>query len=115
NDLPLITRSVTDLAYLTPGVTEVAAGHQNDTPNNFVSNGGRNATADMLLDGVSTTNFEQNSGIQVPTYTPSVDAVDQSTVQQSNFSAEYGFSGGTSVNMVTRSGTNQFHGSLYEF
>ena len=115
NDLPLISRSVTDLAFLTPGVTEVDTPCQGCTANNFVSNGGRNATADMLLDGVTTTNFEQNSGIQAPTYTPSVDAVEEFTVQQTNFSAEYGFSGGTIVNMVTRSGTNQFHGSLYEF
>lgn len=115
NDLPLITRSVTDLAYLTPGIVEGATGTKGDAANNFISNGGRNATADMLLDGVTVTNFEQNSGIQVPTYTPSVDAVEEFTVQQTNFSAEYGFSGGTIVNMVTRSGTNQFHGSAYEF
>ena len=115
NDLPLISRSVTDLAYLTPGITEADAGCQGCSQNNFISNGGRNATADMLLDGVTVTNFEQNSGIQVPTYTPSVDAVEEFTVQQTNFSAEYGFSGGTIVNMVTRSGSNQFHGSLYEF
>jgi len=115
NDLPLISRSVTDLAYLTPGITEADAGCQSCSQNNFVSNGGRNATADMLLDGVTVTNFEQNSGIQVPTYTPSVDAVEEFTVQQTNFSAEYGFSGGTIVNMVTRSGSNQFHGSAYEF
>jgi hypothetical protein len=44
-----------------------------------------------------------------------VDAVEEFTVQQTNFSAEYGFSGGTIVNMVTRSGSNQFHGSAYEF
>ncbi len=115
NDLPLISRSVTDLAFLTPGITEVDTSCQGCTANNFISNGGRNATSDMLLDGVTVTNFEQNSGIQVPTYTPSVDAVEEFTVQQTNFSAEYGFSGGTIVNMVTRSGTNQFHGSAYEF
>src|SRR6266852_2386871 len=115
NDLPLISRSVTDLAYLTPGITEADANCQSCSQNNFISNGGRNATADMLLDGVTVTNFEQNSGIQVPTYTPSVDAVEEFTVQQTNFSAEYGFSGGTIVNMVTRSGSNQIHGSLYEF
>jgi carboxypeptidase family protein/TonB-dependent receptor-like protein len=115
NDLPLISRSVTDLAYLTPGVTEVDTSCPSCAANNFISNGSRNATADMLLDGVSVTNFEQNSGIQTPTYTPSVDAVEEFTVQQTNFSAEYGFSGGSIVNMVTRSGTNQFHGSLYEF
>lgn len=115
NDLPLVSRSVMDLAYLTPGVTDVDSSCRGCTANNFISNGGRNATADLLMDGVSTTNFEQNSGIQVPTYTPSVDAVEEFTVQQTNFSAEYGFSGGTIVNLVTRSGTNQFHGSAYEF
>ncbi|HXA07628.1 MAG TPA: TonB-dependent receptor, partial [Bryobacteraceae bacterium] len=115
NDLPLVSRSVTDLAFLTPGITEVDTSCQGCTANNFISNGGRNATADMLLDGVTVTNFEQNSGIQVPTYTPSVDAVEEFTVQQTNFGAEYGFSGGTIINMVTRSGTNQFHGSAYEF
>ena len=49
------------------------------------------------------------------TYTPSVEAVQEFKVQQTNFSAEYGFSGGSIVNMVTQSGTNKFHGSLYDF
>ena len=115
NDLPLVSRSVTDLAFLTPGITEVDSACAGCTANNFVSNGSRNATADMLMDGVSTTNFEQNSGIQVPTYTPSVDAVEEFVVEQTNFSAEYGFSGATIVNMVTRSGTNNLHGSAYDF
>ena len=115
NDLPLVGRNVLDLAYLTPGITEVDTECQGCMANNFISNGSRNATADILLDGVSSTNFEQNSGILAPTYTPSVDAVEEFNVQQSNFSAEYGFSGATVVNVVTRSGTNQFHGTLYEF
>jgi len=51
----------------------------------------------------------------MPLYTPSVDAVQEFRVQQSNFSAEIGFSGATVVNVVTRSGTNNLHGSLYEF
>jgi hypothetical protein len=115
NDLPLLGRGVFDLAFLTPGVTQVDTACQGCTANNFISNGSRNATADVLMDGVTTTNFEQNSGIQVPTYTPSVDAVEEFKVQQSNFSAEFGFSGATLLNLITRSGTNQFHGSLYEF
>jgi hypothetical protein len=115
NDLPLVGRSVLDLAYLTPGITEVDTDCQGCMANNFVSNGSRNATADILLDGVSSTNFEQNSGILAPTYIPSVDAVEEFKVQQSNFSAEFGFTGATVINVVTRSGTNQFHGSLYEF
>lgn len=115
NDLPLVGRSVLDLAYLTPGITEVDNDCRGCMANNFTSNGSRNATADILLDGVSSTNFEQNSGILAPTYTPSVDAVEEFKVQQSNFSAEFGFSGATLINVITRSGTNKFHGSLYEF
>ena len=115
NDLPLVGRSVLDLAFLSPGITEVDNTCRGCMANNFTSNGSRNATADVLLDGVSSTNFEQNSGILAPTYTPSVDAVEEFKVQQSNFSAEYGFTGATLINVITRSGTNRFHGSLYEF
>ena len=115
NDLPLVSRSITDLVVLTPGVTEVDNTCNLCTANNFISNGSRNATSDVLMDGVTTTNFEQNSGILYPLYTPSVDAVEEFVVQESNFSAEYGFTGATVVNMVIRSGTNQFHGSGYDF
>jgi hypothetical protein len=116
NDLPLVGRSVFDLAYLSPGIHQVSGGVTGGgIANNFISNGGRNATADILIDGVTTTNIEQESGIQIPLYTPSVDAVQEFKVQQSNFSAEIGFSGATVINMVTRSGTNSFHGSAYEF
>jgi len=115
NDLPLVDRDFADLAFLSPGITEVDTQCTGCMVNNFISNGSRNATSDILLDGVSATNFEQNSGILAPTYTPSVDSVEEFKVQQSNFSAEYGFSGATVVNVVTRSGTNKFHGSVYDF
>ncbi len=118
NNLPLIGRQVFDLAFLAPGVTPAtgaAYGAGSSAGNNFVSNGSRNAEADILIDGVSTTNYEQNSGFVVPLFTPSVDAVQEFRVEQTNFSAEYGFTGGTVINVVTRSGTNQFHGSVYEF
>jgi len=115
NDLPLISRNFTDLNFLAPGITEVDTQCPGCTVQNFISNGSRNSTADVLLDGVTASNFEQNSGVLSATYTPSVDAVEEFKVQQSNFSAEYGFSGATIVNVVTRSGTNAFRGSVYEF
>ncbi|MEW5979757.1 MAG: TonB-dependent receptor [Acidobacteriota bacterium] len=113
NDLPLLGRSVLDLAYLAPGVTPPTA-CATCLANNFISNGGRNATADVLLDGVSSVAYETNGALE-PLYTPSVDSVQEFKVQQSNFSAEVGFSGSTVVNVVTRSGNNQLHGSAYEF
>jgi hypothetical protein len=117
NDLPLIGRSALDLAYLAPGVSQSigSAYGPAQTANNFVSEGSRNAQADIVLDGVTTTNYDQNSGFVDPLYVPSVDAIQEFKVQQTNFSAEFGFTGGTVVNVVTRSGSNQFHGSLYEF
>ena len=116
NDLPLIDREVIELVNLAPGVTEMD--DQCDvtcTGTNFVSNGSRGAQADILTDGASVTNSEPNGGITAATYLPSPEAVEEFKVEQTNFSAEYGFSGSSVVNMITRSGTNKFHGSGYDF
>jgi len=116
NDLPLIDRNVVALTSLAPGVT--AMDDQCDatcTGTNFVSNGSRGSTADILTDGASVTNSEPNGGITAATYLPSPEAVEEFKVEQTNFSAEYGFSGASVVNMITRSGTNSFHGSAYDF
>lgn len=116
NNLPLIDRNVVELTSLAPGVTEMD--EQCDvtcTGTNFVSNGSRGSTSDILSDGASVTNSEPNGGITQATYLPSPEAVDEFKVEQTNFSAEYGFSGASVVNMITRSGTNSFHGSVYDF
>ena len=118
NDLPLVGRNVFDLTYLAPGVSNATGktfSADNVYANNFVSQGTRNAQSDVLLDGVSTTNYEQNTGFVLPLYQPPVDAVQEFKVQQTNFSAEYGFTGAVVTNVVMRSGTNNFHGGLYEF
>jgi len=117
NDLPLTTRSIFNLAQLAPGVTQPAgnAFGLNQGATNFISNGGRNSTADILIDGVSQTNNENNSGVSTALYTPSVDAVQEFNVQQNTYSADVGFGGSTVINVVTKSGSNQFRGSLFEF
>ena len=117
NDLPLIDRNILALTSLAPGVTEMGdqCGQVDCLSTNFVSNGSRGASADFLLDGASATNSEPNGGITSVTYLPSPEAVEEFKVQQTNFSAEYGFSGASVVNIVSRSGTNKFHGSVYEF
>jgi hypothetical protein len=116
NDLPLIDREVVNLTSLAPGVTEMDEQCGTDcTGTNFVSNGSRGSTSDILIDGVSVTNSEPNGGITAATYLPSPEAVEEFKVQQTNFSSEYGFSGGSVVNMLLRSGSNSFHGSVYDF
>src|ERR1700736_5219603 len=116
NDLPLIDRNIESLTSLAPGVTEMD--DQCPEPwlgTTFVSNGSRGASADILLDGASVTNAEPNGGVTSVTYLPSPEAVEEFKVHQTNFSAEYGFSGASVVNVNGRSGTNKFHGSVYEF
>jgi len=117
NDLPLTSRSVYNLAQMAPGTSQPAGGSfgLNASSVNFISNGGRNSEADIVMDGASQTNQENNSGITNALYTPPVDAVQEFNVQQNTYSAEIGFGGNTIINVVTRSGSNQFHGSLYEF
>jgi hypothetical protein len=121
NDLPLVSRNAFDLAFLAPGVSQApgtAYGNGVGTPGfvtNFVSDGSRNAQADLLLDGVSIMNSDNNPGVQKALYVPPVDAIQEFKIQQTNFSAEFGNSSGTIVNVVTRSGTNEYHGELFEY
>lgn len=112
--LPLIARNPYTLSYLAPGVVG-SGGRYGEGNTNFVAAGTRNSTADVMLDGVSVTVPEQNSGITSIAQTPSVDAVQEFKVQTSFFSAEFGNSGGAVINMVTKSGANDFHGSGYWF
>jgi hypothetical protein len=121
NDLPLVSRNPFDLAFLAPGVSQAPGttyGNGVSTPGfvtNFVSDGSRNAQADLLLDGVSVMNNDNNPGVLKAIYVPAVEAIQEFKIQQTNFSAEFGNSSGTIANVVTRSGTNQYHGELFEF
>lgn len=110
----LLGRSPLALTYLAPGIVG-SGGRKGESNTNFVANGSRNSTSDVMLDGVSVTNIEQNSGITQLKYSPSVDAVQEFKVQTNFFSAEFGNTGGAVINMVTKGGTNQFHGTAYEF
>src|SRR3954470_5479011 len=112
--LPNIGRNPLSLLNLTPGVVG-AAGTTSPTNTNFVANGTRNSTSDVLVDGAIVNTTEQNSGATDLKWTPSVDAVQEFKMQTNFFSAEYAQSGGAIINMVTKSGTNSFHGDGYYF
>src|SRR5262249_53066307 len=121
SDLPLVTRNPFDLAFLAPGISQAPGatyGNSVSTPGfvtNFVSDGSRNAQGDLLLDGLSVMNSDNNPGVQKALYVPPVEAIQEFRIQQTNFSAEFGNSGGTIVNVISQSGTNQYHGELFEF
>jgi hypothetical protein len=112
--LPNLARNPLSLAYMTPGVVG-SGGRRGDNNTNFVANGSRNSTSDVLIDGVTVTTVEQNSGITDLKFSPSVDVVQEFKMQTNFFSAEYGQTGGAVVNMVTKSGSNDFHGTGYYF
>jgi hypothetical protein len=118
-ELPLVNRDFFGLAFLAAGVTEVAgSGTQDNYPagTNFVSNGQRNATAEVRLDGALISAPEQGEGGNSNVYyEPLVEGVQEFKVQNNSFSAEFGNNGGTVVNMVMKSGTNAFHGTLWYF
>ncbi|HEV2401184.1 MAG TPA: carboxypeptidase regulatory-like domain-containing protein [Candidatus Sulfotelmatobacter sp.] len=119
HELPLANRDFFGLTFLAAGVTEVAGSGTSDnypSGTNFTSNGQRNATAEIRLDGSPLSAPEQGEGGNSNVYyEPLVEGLQEMKVQNNSFSAEFGNNGGTVVNMVMKSGTDQFHGSGWYF
>ncbi len=123
-ELPLNGRSWTDLATLQPGVNSI------ETQPSFASgsdrgnrgfgaqasiSGARPQQNNYRLDGVSINDYSNGAPGSVLGGNLGVDAIQEFTVLTSNYSAEYGKTSGGVINAITKSGTNQFHGSAYEF
>src|SRR6202011_303050 len=123
-ELPLNGRSWTDLATLQPGVAAI------QTQQSFAAGASRGNRGFGLQETISGSRPEQNNyrldGISLNDYANGapgsvlggnlgVDAIEEFSVLTSNYSAEYGKTSGGVVNAITRSGTNGFHGSVYEF
>ena len=113
-DLPLNGRNAFALGLLSGFATPVR-GVASNLP--FVAGGGRWQNNDVLLDGIDNNTMATGGGIGVSgiNYIPSVDAVAEFKVKTNNYSAEFGRSAGTIVSATTKSGTNQLHGSVWEF
>ena len=117
-ELPLNGRNYSDLALLATNVHRSPIAAQPTTPREgaFNVNGMRSTYNNFLLDGMDNNAYStSNQGFSNQVANPSPDAVAEFKVITSNFSAEYGRVGGAVVNAVMRSGTNQIHGTLYEF
>lgn len=112
-DLPLNGRNAYSLVQLVPGVTnysgESAIG--DSTGASFSVNGIRTALNSYYLDGVFDTAIYRDGGNLIP----NPDALHEFRLLTSNFDAEFGRAPGGVVNLITRSGTNQFHGLLYDY
>jgi hypothetical protein len=112
SQLPLNQRNFLAFTLLVPGAQLPSDGSQNSTQGGSISvNGAREQANNFLLDGVD------NNDLAINQYTvlPSIDAIEEFKVQSSDSSAEYGRSGGAQINVVTKSGTNEFHGTGFEF
>jgi hypothetical protein len=123
-DIPLSGRNFFNLVVLTPGVTGLASGggqayaqatgdiFNNEYGVNLNANGQRAESNNFLVDSASVTSSQRNG---VANVTPNAENVQEVRVSVNNFSAEYGRNAAALVNIITKQGTNDWHGSLAFF
>ncbi len=116
NNLPLVNRDIYTLLSLTAGVdtTDAAADNFGAPMQVTIVNGAPNSgigSVNYTLNGGSNTNGLRNTG----NVAPNPDAIQEFRVQTNSFPADEGRFGGGTVTMLTKSGTNAFHGTLFEF
>jgi hypothetical protein len=109
--MPLISRAVTDLAYLTPGVVQNTSGVGGASSSPMAVNGARADNSNFIIDGFNARDF-RDAGLQVA---PSLDALQEFKMQVSGYSADTGRQAGGVMTMVLKTGGNQLHGSLFEY
>ncbi len=114
--LPLNGRNPVQLAQLTAGVTVSEPGARDESGYGFSANGARSLENNFLLDGIDN-NSNLPDLLNETNYVvmPSVDALQEFKVETDSYNAEFGRATGAIVNATLKSGTNQFHGVLYEF
>jgi hypothetical protein len=114
--LPLNTRDTYQLLQLQPGVMSNVGGsnsiaYGSDQPGVVSVNGGRGRSNNFNVNGGDANDLFAN----LPTVQPSPDSISEFRVLTNTFDAEYGRNSGAVINVVTKSGTNQFHGNAFEF
>ncbi len=116
-EMPLNGRTFTSLLSLTPGVHAGSSGNLTSSPyamrgnTNYSVNGSSAQMNSYLVDGIVNRNLWLSTLIMVPT----IDSIQEFRVMTSNYSAEYGASAGAVTVVQTKSGSNELHGSAYEF
>jgi hypothetical protein len=114
-DLPTNARNPFQFVHVNAGVIAVRTGisqaTQDQNHNRFSMNGGRGQAGLTLIDGVPAAAVDWGGLIA----SPSVDSVQEVNIQRNQFDAQFGKSDGGAVNMITRGGSNDFHGAFFEF
>ncbi len=114
-ELPIPQRDIFSLSKLSAGATAIAGAANSTKLTNspvITVNGNRYRGNNYVLDGALNVNAN-NTG--EPAIVPSIEVIEEVQVQTSNFSAEFGRGNGSVVNMRTKSGTNDFHGQIWEY
>ena len=116
-ELPLNARNPFMLSYLSPGITyNGPAIYQRPFDNGAIAdwsiNGGQNRNNEFLLDGAPNNSIQGGNNIA---YVPPVDSVQEFKIVTNSYDAQYGRTSGGVVNVSLKSGTNAFHGTVYEF
>jgi hypothetical protein len=116
-ELPVSDRDFNRLAVLTVGVNySTPSGPRDSVSGAFAANGVSQYQNNYVLDGTDNNSYDQNVNEgRSFAIEPSMDAISEFKVETNSYSAEFGRDGGAVVNVLTKSGTNRFHGSGYEY
>src|SRR5215471_815738 len=122
SNLPLVTRNYTQIVTLSPGIaanvnnaSSLGRGDGGATQGNFRAHGAGGADNNFQMNGVQVNDLQASGSFSGGVAIPNPDAIQEFKVQTGLYDATYGRNAGANVNVVTRSGSNQFHGSIFEF
>jgi len=118
HELPLNGRAYADLTLLSPGVAKSALENQTDASRDgsFNVNGSRSELNNFMLDGVDNNSYgTSNQGFSNQVIQANPDALAEFKIETNNYSAEFGRATGAVINATIKSGTNEFHGEVWEF
>ncbi len=112
-ELPLNGRRFSQVALLVPAATTLAAGNLMARPerDSFSVAGLPNTANYYMIDGIDNNDIS----INIASVKPSIDSIREYKIMSGTYSAEFGHGGGAQVNVITKSGTNEFHGTAYDF
>jgi len=122
SNLPLVTRNYTQIVTLSPGIaagvtnaTELGRGSGGESGGGFRAHGAFGRDNNFQMNGLQINDLQASGSFSGGVAIPSPDAIQEFKVQTGQFDAAFGRNAGANVNVVTKSGGNRFHGSVFEF